>query len=410
MYSFNLCKQVLRPLNTAVSQRYFSLTRQLFKDYYAILGVPKNANAKDIKKAYYQLAKKHHPDTNQGDPTSMKKFQEVSEAYEVLGDDDKRAQYDSFGSGSSAGGGQAQDPFRDFQQATQQQGGFKRKSGRHGGVQWEYQSNVNPEELFKTIFGEFSRARGGMRGFGNPFDEIFSNFQFRGGIEATCHISFTQAAKGVTKEIEVNEVDRLGNRQRRIVQVPIPAGISDGQTLRMSLGGNQEVFVTVRVEDSDYFRREGYDIHTTASISISQALLGGIIRITGLHEDINLRIPAGTSSHTVMTLSGRGIKHMESFNSFGDHLVHLVIKMPTKMTPEQVELIREFAYTEKDTPGTVNGVDKSRFSFRRRDDQSANNSSEKVENSDNLEGTISKITNAITQNETFQKIKKTLLG
>ena len=101
-----------------------------------------------------------------------------------------------------------------------------------GGAQWEYQSNVNPEELFKTIFGEFSRARGGSRGFGNPFDEIFSNFQFRGGMEATCHLTFNQAAKGVAKEVEVVEVDRLGSRQKRIVQVPIPAGVADGQTLR----------------------------------------------------------------------------------------------------------------------------------------------------------------------------------
>ena len=115
--------------------------------------------------------------TNLGDPTSMKKFQEVSEAYEVLADDDKRTEYDIFGSGggSSSGQTQSQDPYRDFQQRGGQQGGFRRPS-RAGGAQWEYQPNVIPEELFKTIFGEFSRARGGSRGFGNPFDEIFSNF------------------------------------------------------------------------------------------------------------------------------------------------------------------------------------------------------------------------------------------
>merc|ERR1711862_1043245 len=122
-----------------------------------------------------------------------------------------------------------------------------------------------------------------------------------------------------------------------------------------------EVFITVRVEGSDYYKRDNYDVHTTAYISLSQALLGGIIRITGLNGDINLRIPQGTSSHTEMTLSGRGIKHMESYNTYGDHLVHLVIKMPTHLTQEQIELIREFAYTEKNTPGTVNGVDKTKF-------------------------------------------------
>ena len=181
-------------------------------------------------------------------------------------------------------------------------------------MRWEYQSNVNPEELFKQIFGEFNRARGGnMRGFMNPFDDIFQNFQFRGGIEANCNISFMEAAKGVNKPIEVLEVDQRGQRRRREVMVPIPAGVADGQTLRyesteysctvynrfsrLSLGGGQEVFITVMVAESDYFRREGQDVHTTAYISLSQALLGGVIRITGLHGDLNLRIPQVTPSH-----------------------------------------------------------------------------------------------------------------
>lgn len=412
---FTLAKLLRQNCPTNYSVRLLSISRQLLKDYYGILGVPKNANGKDIKKAYYQLAKKFHPDTNQGDPSAMKKFQEVSEAYEVLSDDDKRAQYDSFGSGAGPGASQAEDPFSNFQQAAGKQGGFRR-SGRQGGVQWEYQSNVNPEELFKNIFGEFSRARGGMRGFGNPFDEIFSNFQFRGGMEATCYLNFNQAAKGVTKDVEVIEVDRLGNRQKRVLQVPIPAGVADGQTLRMSLGQNREVFITVRVEESDYFRREGYDVHTTANMSLSQALLGGIIRITGLYEDINLRIPPGTSSHTAMTLSGRGIKHMESFNTYGDHIVHLMIKMPTRLTQEQKDLIREFAYTEKDTPGTVNGVDKSTFGFKRRskerDPEDKDPSQNKSDNksNDDMKGTIAKITDAVNSNETVQKIKKTIFG
>ena len=150
---------------------------------------------------------------------------------------------------------------------------------------------------------------------------------------------------------------------------------------RMSMGQNREVFITVRVEESDYFRREGYDVHTTASISISQALLGGIIRLTGLHEDINLRIPSGTSSHMVMTLSGRGIKHMESFNMYGDHLVH--------------------------------------FSFRQKKDTAENTASnkdnasdDKVYSSENddMKGTIAKITDALNSNETVQKIKKTIFG
>merc|ERR1712029_492880 len=164
----------------------------------------------------------------------------------------------------------------------------------------------------------------------------------------------------------------------KMVNVPIPAGISDGQTLRMSLGGGQEIFITVRVDTSDYFRRENYDVHITAFISLGQALLGGVIRITGLHQDINLRIPQGTSSHTEMTLSGRGIKNMESHSAYGDHIVHIMIKMPVNMTEEQKELIREYAYLEKDTPGTINGVDRNSFIFKRRSQNEKAESEEKA--------------------------------
>merc|ERR1719297_712639 len=347
MYSL---RSLLSPPSCLCRQsKLFHITNQLLKDYYSILGVAKNANQKDIKKAYYQLAKKYHPDTNKDDPHAMKKFQEVSEAYEVLSDDSKRSQYDSFGSGASSGGqAGGPNPFGEgFGRGPRGQGGFRPPGGRQGGVRWEYQSNVNPEELFKQIFGEFNRARGGL--------------------EANCNITFMEAAKGVTKTIEVLEVDLRGQKQIRQVNVPILAGVADGQTLRMSLGGAQEVFITVRVATSDYFRREEYDVHTTAYISLSQALLGGVIRIAGLHGDINLRIPQGTSSHTEMTLSGRGIKHMESYNTHGDHVVHIMIKIPASMTEEQREIIREYAYLEKDTPGTINGVDKSRFTnFRNR--------------------------------------------
>jgi len=334
--------------------RSLHLSNQLLKDYYRTLGVPKNASQKDIKKAYYQLAKKYHPDTNKDEPSAAKMFQEVSEAYEVLSDDAKRQEYDHVG---SAGG---QNPFS---------GQAGRRTGA-GGQQWQYQSNVDPEELFKTIFGEFSRGFGrtGMRGgFSSPFDDLF-NFDFRGGQQAECNITFMEAAMGVSKEIEIVQMSghlRNPTLSKRKLSVPIPAGIADGQTLRLNVG-KQEVFVTVRVNESEYFRREGYDVHTNANISISQAILGGIIRIKGLHEDLNIRIPAGTDSHTELTLSGRGIKHMEAYNAYGDHIVHIRIKLPEKLTEEQREVFEDYARLETNTPGTVNGIDKSVWGGLRR--------------------------------------------
>jgi len=365
MFASGLVPRIL--FNTRHSLRSFSVSNSLLKDYYKILGVPRNASAKDIKKGYYDLAKQFHPDTNQGDPNSQKKFQEVSEAYEVLSDETKRSDYDNFGS-SADQQNQNQNPFGGFGGQQRQQGGFgnfqKARKGQAGGIKWEYKSNVDPEELFKNIFGEFSRGFGGPgQRTSNPFDD-FVNFGFGGGQEATTVLSFQEAAKGCEREVEVMVASghpRNPVLNKKKFKVPIPAGIADGQTLRMSLGHGQELFVNVRVEPSNYFRREGTDIHTDANISISQAILGGIIRVQGLTEDLNVRIHPGTDSHSVLTLSGRGIKKMESYNSFGDHYIHLRIKMPTNLTPEQKELMQDFAYYEKDTPGTVNGVDKSIF-------------------------------------------------
>lgn len=359
--------------------------------------MPRNASAKDIKKGYYDLAKQFHPDTNQGDPNSQKKFQEVSEAYEVLSDETKRSDYDNFGSSTDN-----QDPFGGQQQ--QKQGGFgnfqRARKGQAGGIKWEYKSNVNPEDLFKNIFGEFSRGRFGGAGqrTSNPFDD-FVNFGFGGGQEATTVLSFQEAAKGCEREVEVMVVEVSGLKKKKF-KVPIPSGIADGQTLRMSLGQGQELFVNVRVEPSTYFRRDGSDIHTDANISISQAILGGIIRVQGLAEDINVRIHPGTDSHSILTLSGRGIKKMESYNSFGDHYIHLRIKMPTNLTPEQKELMQDFAYYEKDTPGTVNGVDKSIFRRRKTESQEPpsqqeNTSGEKESETKQEEGFLSKLKKSI---------------
>ena len=305
--------------------------------------------------------------------------QEVSEAYEVLSDETKRSEYDRFGTS-------AQQQQQNQQQGSQWGG---QRPGSRGRAQWQYQSNVDPEELFRTIFGDFrnfqqgqqgQRGRGGF-GFGTIFDD-FSQFGFGRAQETVVNLTFREAAKGANKEIDVVEASgssrsvkchklqsilqfiidsicRSPRVEKKRYTVPIPAGIEDGQTLRLSIGGNQEIFVTVRVEDSSYFTREGPHVHTNADISISQAVLGGIIRIQGLYEDLNVRIPAGTGSHSILTLADRGFSQIDGYGGAkGNHYVHLKVKVPTYLTEEQKEIIREFAYLEKDTPGTVSGVDK----------------------------------------------------
>ncbi|XP_065366907.1 protein tumorous imaginal discs, mitochondrial isoform X1 [Calliphora vicina] len=381
---------------TSKIQRNFYTSQKLnAKDYYQTLGVAKNASAKDIKKAYYQLAKKYHPDTNKDDPDAGRKFQEVSEAYEVLSDDTKRREYDTYGQTSENMGRQGA-------------GGF----GGHGpqgfSQNWQFRSSIDPEELFRKIFGE-----GNFRS--NSFDDFAeSQYGFGRSQEMVMDLTFAQAARGVNKDINVNVVDTCnkcngskcepgtkpgkcqycngtgmetistgpfvmrstcrycqGTRQyikypcaecegkgqtvqRRKVTVPVPAGIENGQTVRMQVG-KKELFITFRVEPSKYFKREGADVHTDATISLSQAVLGGSIRVEGVYEDQWLNIEPGTSSHHKIFLRGKGLKRVNA-HGHGDHYVNIKIEIPKKLTKEQKELLQRYAELETNTPGSIHGL------------------------------------------------------
>uniref|UniRef100_A0A7N8XY44 DnaJ heat shock protein family (Hsp40) member A3a n=1 Tax=Mastacembelus armatus TaxID=205130 RepID=A0A7N8XY44_9TELE len=375
------------------------------QDFYQILGVPRTATQKEIKKAYYQMAKKYHPDTNKDDPQAKEKFAQLAEAYEVLSDDVKRKQYDTYGSA-----------------------GFD--AGQAGGGQhyWSGQaSGMDPEELFRKIFGEFS----GGRGFGD-FNAIFSQPQ-----EYIMELTFNQAAKGVNKDISINidtacqRCDGKGHepgtkvqhchhcngsgmetvntgpfvmrstcrrcggkgtvisnpchschgtgqtKQRKTVTVPVPAGVEDGQTVRMPVG-KKEIFITFRVQKSPVFRRDGADIHSDLYISVAQAILGGTARTQGLYETLNLpvsrdvhsqtpfrlitgvfcpchQISAGIQTDQRIRLTGKGIARVSGYG-FGDHYIHVKVKIPKTLTDRQRALLMSYAEEETDVEGTVNGV------------------------------------------------------
>ncbi|RXN24183.1 dnaJ -like protein [Labeo rohita] len=352
------------------------------QDFYQILGVPRTATQKEIKKAYYQMAKKYHPDTNKEDPQAKEKFAQLAEAYEVLSDEVKRKQYDTYGSAGFDAG----------------------QAGAGHQQYWGRGSSIDPEELFRKIFGEFS----GARGFGD-FNAIFDQPQ-----EYVMELTFAQAAKGVNKEITVNiedmcqrcggkghepgsKVQHCGNcngtgmetvntgpfvmrstcrrcggrgsvitspctacrgtgqtKQRRTVMVPVPAGIEDGQTVRMPVG-KKEIFITFRVQKSPIFRRDGADIHSDVMISVAQAILGGTVRAQGLYETVNLSIPAGIQADQRIRLSGKGIPRVSGYG-YGDHYVHVKIKIPKMLTDRQRALLMSYAEDEADVEGTVNGV------------------------------------------------------
>lgn len=383
-------------LLTVVPSTYFHTSPFVLKeDYYQLLGVARNASAKEIKKAYYQLAKRYHPDTNKNDPNAAKKFQEVSEAYEVLSDDNKRREYDQWGTTSEQMGRKGH-TSADFKS-------------------WNFEADLNPEELFRKIFGE---AGFGASAFGETLKETdyTENKQgFAAAEEVILNLTFSQAVRGIVKEAVINVVDKCpkckGTRcmpgtkpgrctwcngsgmetistgpfvmrsscrgckgsgqwikfpcdecdakgiciQKRKISIPVPAGVDNGHVLRIQVP-NREVFATVRIEKSAYFTRKGADVYTEATISLSQAVLGGTVRIQGVYEDQTIQISPLTSSHTTVRLKGMGIKRLQGSGN-GDHHVTLKIGMPSHLSSKQQALIQEYAETESYTKGTIFGVD-----------------------------------------------------
>ncbi|XP_046854087.1 dnaJ homolog subfamily A member 3, mitochondrial-like isoform X2 [Xenia sp. Carnegie-2017] len=369
------------------SLKHFHTSLQICqKDFYKILGISRSASAKEIKKAYFDLAKKYHPDTNKS-ASAAEKFQEISEAYEVLSDENKRRTYDNYGQSNFSGSG-AGNPFS---------GG-----GSFGGM--------NPEDILKSFFG----------GNTGPFGATGANFSSRGFQETaqySLRLSFMEAVKGVNKEMPVrtrvtcnhcngsgaepgtslskcpacngsgeetistgffhmrSTCRRCGGSgyvikipcrkcngagsimETRKITVPVPAGIENGQTVRMPMGGN-EIFITFKVDNSKLFERDGANVHSTVSISYTQAILGGSIRVPGLHGDVDIKIPTGTQSQQKVRLSGKGIQRLNSIGK-GDHFVHFSINIPRYLTEKQRALITALAELDEDLKGSVNGLDKN---------------------------------------------------
>lgn len=367
------------------------------KDYYKILGVAKGSSGKDIKKSYYELAKKYHPDTNKNDPNASKKFQEVSEAYEVLSDDKKRQEYDTYGQtmeqmGRNGGGGAA--------------GGAGAGAGGFG---HNWSSNIDPEELFRKIFGDNHFREQSYQDFSNGWKQDYATSQ-----EVTMNLTFAQAARGVNRDINVNIMDTCpecngsrcapntkpsrcqycngtgmetistgpfvmrstcryckGSRvhikdpctecngkgqktQRRKVTVPVPAGVENNQTVRMTVG-NKELFITFKVERSPHFRRDGADVHANVEISLAQAVLGGLLRVQGVYEELSVQIQPGTSSHHTICLENKGLKRVNVAGN-GNHYIHILIRIPKKLSDEQKALLQVYGEIEADTPGHIMGM------------------------------------------------------
>jgi curved DNA-binding protein len=310
-----------------------------YKDYYATLGVKKEAPQEEIQKAYRKLARKFHPDVNK-DPQAEVKFKEIGEAYEVLKDPDKRRKYDQFGANwNRVGGGQGGPPpgwegvHFDFGQGG---GGFDFSGFQSGG-------GGQFSDFFEMLFG--GGGRGGHRaspGFGG----FGSGPQVGSDSEATISISVEEAMRGGSREIAISDP---GTGQRKTLTIKIPEGVRSGQKIRLSGQGSQgmgggpagDLFLKVEIAPDPRYKVEGSDILTTVPVQPPVAALGGEADVETPTGAVRVRIPAGSSSGRKIRLRGRGLS--QSGGGKGDLLAEIRIVVPDQLTDRERDLYEQLA-------------------------------------------------------------------
>lgn len=303
-----------------------------FIDYYSILGIPKTASADDIKKAYRKLARKYHPDVNPNNEEAKRKFQQVNEANEVLSDPENRKKYDEYGENWKHA--------EEYEKARQQQsrnGGFADYSnfGGFGGGEGGYSFSGDDgqfSDFFESIFGN----RGGTRS--SSRSRAFS------GQDYTSEISLTlrEASETHKRELSVN-----GKKLR----ITIPAGIADGQTIKLagqggagSNGGpNGDLYITINVLADPSFKRVGNDLYSEVKMDLYKAVLGGEETVNTFDGKVKLKIAAGTQNGTKVRLKGKGFPVYKQEGKFGDLFISYDISIPTNLTNEQRELFEKLA-------------------------------------------------------------------
>lgn len=318
------------------------------KDYYEVLGVSRNADETQIKKAYRKLAKKYHPDTNAGNPDAEQKFKEVTEAYNVLSDKEKRKMYDQFGhaafdQGAGAGAGGPG-------------GGYWKTYGGPGKGYQEYHFNGNMDDIFGDIFGDIfhhgnseRKTYGGFGGFGGSGFGGNSFRQKGEDLHAEVTVGFDEAAFGCDKVIRIQNPNDPGGRVQSL-QVHIPAGIDTGKSVRLKgkgmsgTGGGAagDLLLKVTVADKPGYERKGMDVYTTIRVPFTTAVLGGEAVVSTLYGNVLCKIREGTQSGTKIRLKGKGIVSMKNPQIHGDQYVTVQIDVPQNLSEQAKRKLREF--------------------------------------------------------------------
>jgi len=348
------------------------------RDYYEVLGLKKGATPEEIKKAYRKLALKYHPDRNSSDGDTEKKFKEINEANQVLGNPEKRARYDQFGSAEGMGDFQGRGfsdfgDFGDFGDIFESFFGTKTRRSERG---THSQRGANLRYNLEISFGDAAFGKEtkievpgwetcpickGSRAKPGTSPQTCPDCHGTGEIRSKQNTMFGQfvnvktcprcAGEGkIIKDICTNCKGIGKVRKNRIVKVKIPAGVDSGHRLRMTGmgepgergGPSGDLYIVLYVKTHKIFKRKGIDINCIHSISFIKAALGGTTTVPTLEEKINLKIPAGTQPNTIFKLKGKGVYKIAT-NQRGDQYIKITIDIPKKMSDEQKNLLLEFA-------------------------------------------------------------------
>jgi curved DNA-binding protein len=293
-----------------------------YVDYYKVLGLNKNATTDEVKSAYRKLARKHHPDLNPNDKEAHKKFQQINEANEVLSEPDKRKKYDQYG--------------KDWKHAEEfeKQRQHQRQYSNQGG------------QTFSGGFGEndfsdfFASMFGGQEGGGRSRQTKFRGQDHNAELQLNLTDAYTTHQQTITID-------------RKNVRITIPAGIENGQQIRLkgygapgANGGlNGDLYITFSITNNTQFKRMGNDMYTTVDIDLYTAVLGGEVTIDTLSGKVKLKVKPETQNGTKMRLKGKGFPVYKKEGEFGDLFITFSVKIPSKLTEKQKELFQELART-----------------------------------------------------------------
>lgn len=359
--------------------------RMAKRDYYDVLGIDRNADEKEIKRAYRKLAKKYHPDTNSGDRQAEQKFKEVTEAYNILSDAEKRKLYDRYGFAAfEEGGGPYQNGNGGYYSGGTYQngsGGYYSSGGFGNGGTWQefhFDGDADGmEDIFEDIFGgmfrggnsgsrAYSGQGGGSRAYSgqgggswgysgqNGGSRAYSRNGFSGrsyqqkgaDAHADINVSFEEAALGCDKVFSL----RGNDGQVQSIQVHVPAGIDEGKRIRLKGRGGAginggaagDLLLKVHIMPKAGFERKGMDVYVTANIPYTTAVFGGEAIVPTIDGRVSCRIPAGTQSGSRIRLRNKGIVSMNDSSKKGDEYVVIQIQVPQHLTPAERQKLKEY--------------------------------------------------------------------